>query len=347
MGQSILILSLLGGLSADFVAEEDPCAVKAAVQEIIKTRPAAHNLYDEYKLRLAVLGTQLKIDFINKEGRLLASQNVPYDSKACTPSVDRITLVLDTFFTDFTNCGNEDDAKRELPIKSLTVADEVVQTTLVRAPKSIGANNGSNPERITKRSETSLSLKSEIEGSSKKYTHNIELGLFGTGESHINHLALHFGGKLKIKYSNPWFNLIGSVGAISPVRKSIKGTGTKPEENLRSTAIYALVGTGKCFYGKKQDLCLLGFAGREYFRGEFSSESSGMRRDELLSQWLFEGGVEYGYGVLSRLNAHIGANIGFRPGKLAFLGEEGMSQLDLSGWTWSAYTGFSFSLVRL
>jgi hypothetical protein len=314
---------------------------------MIKTRQTAYTLYDKYRLKVSTKQEQLQIDFLNNRGEILASQDIPYDPKACTPTIDRITLVLDTFLTDFANCGNEEDAERELPVSRLSIASKLEEETRTQPTKI------SSPIQLSNERFPSISSGASLRESSKEddveeiVTHKLSLGIFGTGESHIDHLALHFGGKVKLKYSGPWINLIGSLGVMSPIHANEPGSRGGNQEELRAQPMYALLGTGKCFYGESQELCLLGLAGREFFRSEGTTEDKGSGRKQILSQWLFEGGIEYGFKILARFNAHIGTNIGFRPGELKISNQDETSQVQLNGWTWSAYTGFSYSFWSL
>ena len=316
-------------MSPEFNAPSDPCGLKTAVMKMVEARENALPRYKGFRLVLTEAEQEIQVDIYHRNGARLASHNVPYDIRACAPSVDRIGLVLDAFMTDFTKCGLKEDDKRALPVSALHVQMNKQAQTTSRTSRT-------NPKQP--KSTTALVPSENV----NQYDHKISLGLFGTGESHIDHLHLHYGGKLKLTYSNPWIKIFGVLGAIGRLHEDLLPT-TQSQEELRILPIYALFGAGNCFGQDSQEFCMMGYLGREIFFGDFVLEDNRTARSQTLSQWLFEGGVEYGYKLSKAFKTHLGFNLGFRPGSLQF----DDSQLKLSGWTWNAYTGFSFDLVKI
>jgi hypothetical protein len=345
MGVSLVLLSLLGGLSIDVVGAKDHCDFVVSIPKAIQRWQKEERIHDAYHLSVTPLQTEISIEVTNEAGIALLRRKLPYDAQACAPAVDRIAVVIDSFFTDFTRCGNEEEGETQLPIKKFETQrdstkieaskdDTVAQTSTAKEVSTLG-NTSPLPSRVSSATPQSAA------------SNTLSFGLFGTAASDLNPLAIHLGGQAKLTFSYDSIRFIGGIGAAGALHQEFTGPSDGSKEELSAQPLNVQIGAGKCFHLDRSEMCLLIFGGQEYFFGTFTDAASGETRKQTLDQWLFEGGLEYGYEIARNLHVHVGGNLGYRPGDVAFSTSKSTDPLQIGGWTVGVYTGLGFDLFRL
>jgi hypothetical protein len=325
-------LGMLTSLGIEVSGGVDSCDLNALVPKAMLRWQKKEPRLAQHRLLIERRGQELEVTLSNAQGTPLLRRKLPYEAAACTPTSDRIALVVDNFFIDFAKSGAWDEGKTELPIKALAqIKTKKTSSSMLRPRTAIP---------IADSSQKTDSIKVESQPPTE---HKAALWLtaIGTAETNLGDLALRFGGQLKLKLVLDHLELMVAAGSAGLLHQEIKNTDGVIIGEIRARPAYLIAGPGGCVHGDQQELCLNVLGGQEFFFGEAAltgKDAATLNK----KQWLLEGGLDYAYRLVANIHAHLGGKLGFRPGEEAFAVPNSPSRLELSGWTWSAYSGLSF-----
>ena len=348
-------MTLIAGLGIQFSGGEDPCDLQASVSQAMSRWQAVDSRRDQHQLKIERLDDEVALKLADANGDIVMSRKLPYEENACAPTSDRIALVVDNFFIDFTKSGAWEEGKTELPIttkalKQITSAKpSATQSPRIKISIRSDRNTSQTSRSRSKPTKTSKQLPptKASRPDASEYQKALWLGIMGTTESQFDQLALNWGGKLKLTLALEHLKLGVALGAAAVIKHEKRRESGLLESEIFTQPVYALAGVEKCLHDATQELCALLYGGAEIFFAQHKITREKMIHNEAKIQALLQTGLDYAYALTPDLRAHLGAKLGFRPGSQSFEDKEGVELLEIHGWAWNAYAGLSYMFYAL